>query len=337
MGTQGDREMVFAMDLETGKPEWATPTGGNAFKDGQGNGPRGTPTIDGNELYALGAGGDLVCLNAENGTVRWSKNILREFGGNNITWGISESVLIDGENLICTPGGRQGTVVALNKNTGNPVWRSNIPGNPAAGYASPIAIDVDGVRQYAVFTSRGLAGIRARDGEPLWGDDSASNGTANCSTALFDDDHVFYASGYGTGGSLVKLSTAGSTTKADRVYHSDDMKNHHGGMVELDGNLYGSNDPGILTCLDFKTGNVKWRDRSVGKGSLTYADGHLYVRSEGGPVALIEAKPDGYSEKGRFDQPQRSNKPAWAHPVVADGKLFLRDLDILLVYDVKAK
>ena len=336
MGNVGEDESVLALDLATGDEVWATRIA-PASKLSAGDGPRSTPTVDGDRVYALGGNGDLACLETSTGGIVWQQNILEEFNGSNIGWGICESVLIDGDKLICTPGGRQATVVALNKNTGQPLWRSQVPGNPQASYASPIIAQLGSVRQYVLFTSRATIGVRANDGRFLWSDEAAANGTANCSTPIFHEGHVFSASGYGTGGALVKLNARRGAVTAQRVYKTENMKNHHGGMVELDGYLYGSNDPGILTCLELLTGKVMWRDRSVGKGSVTYADGHIYLRSESGPVALVEATPEAYREKGRFDQPQRSGANAWPHPVVAAGRLFLRDQDVLLCYDVTAR
>lgn len=336
MGTQGNSQAVFARDLTTGDEVWSTDCG-PYYKQGAGNGPRSTPTVDGEFVYVLGGGGELSCLDAKSGRVTWQKNILRDFGGSNITWGICESVLIDGDKLICTPGGRGATMVALNKRNGNVVWQAAVPGNPQASYASPIAVTAGGVKQYVTFTSRSVIGVRASDGRPMWQDDASANGTANCSTPLFYDNHIFSASGYGTGGALLRLASARGETSAQRRFFTKDMKNHHGGMVIVDGYLYGSNDPGILTCIDLRDGSVKWQNRSVGKGSLTYADGRIYLRSEGGggTMALVEATPAAYRELGRFDQPNRTGRSAWAHPVVAAGKLFLRDQDLMLCYDVK--
>ncbi|MBW3541319.1 MAG: PQQ-like beta-propeller repeat protein [Planctomycetes bacterium] len=335
MGNVGADESVVAVRLEDGRPAWTTRIAG-ASRLSAGNGPRCTPTIDGERLYALGGNGDLACLETATGRMVWQKNILQKFGGRNISWGICESPLIDGEKLICTPGGSRGTVVALDKSDGRTIWTCQLPGNPAASYASPIIAAPGGVRQYVLFTSKVVAGVRAEDGHGMWMDDASANGTANCSTPLFYRDHVFSASGYGTGGALVKLTSSRGNTTAARVYATKEMKNHHGGMVIIDGFLYGSNDPGVLTCIELLSGDVKWRDRSVGKGSVTFADGDIYLRSESGPVALVEASPRGYREKGRFNQPQRSGANAWPHPVVAEGRLFLRDQDVLLCYDVKA-
>ncbi len=335
MGNQGNVEAVLAMDLRTGRPLWKAENG-PIYRDGQGDGPRGTPTIDGQRVYALGANGNLLCAELKTGRRLWQKNILQEFGGRNIQWGISESVLIDGDRLICTPGGSQATMAALNKTNGAVIWRSVVPGNPRAAYASAIRCEVGGVPQYVNFTSQGVIGVAATDGRFLWADDSSSNGTANCSTPLFWKDHIFSASNYGTGGTLLRLASQQGATVATQVFHTDKMKNHHGGMVIVDGHLYGSNDPGILTCIELPSGKIQWENRSVGKGSIIYADGNLILRSENGPIALVAASPQGYQEKSRFDQPQRSNHRSWSHPVVADGKLFLRDMDVLLVYDLKA-
>lgn len=335
MGNRGDDEMVHCLDAADGKPIWSTRNGA-AYREGQGNGPRGTPTVDGDLLYALGANGDLSCLKTADGDVVWKLNILKEFGAGNITWGISESVLIDGDNLICTPGGKSATMAALNKLTGKPVWSAVVPGNPQASYSSIIPVDVGGIRQYVNFTHTGVIGVRAADGRPLWGDTTAANGTANCSSPVAIDNFVFASSGYGQGGALIQLiPSQNGSVNSKLAYPSKEMKNHHGGMILIKNHLYGSDDPGVLKCLDLKTGSVIWQNRSVGKGALTCADGKLILRSEAGPVALVEASPKAYVELGRFDQPDRSEKASWSHPVVSHDKLYLRDMDRLLVYNLK--
>lgn len=333
MGTQADGDCVIALNAEDGEQLWSVRTG-PVFQDGAGNGPRCTPTVDGNTVFALDANGELVSLDKKTGAINWQKNVLQEFQGNNIDWGICESVLIDDDKLICTPGGKGATMVALEKSSGNPIWKSEVPSNPAASYASAIVADVGGVRQYINFTHAGVVGIRANDGTFLWGNQSSANGTANCSAPLYDDGYVFSSSGYGTGGAALQLRSANGLTSAELKYHTDNMANHHGGMVVVDGNIYGSHDPGILTCLDMKTDTVKWKTREAGKGSVIYADGHIYLRQEDGPMVLVEANPRKFVQKGRFDQPNRSNRPAWAYPAINGGRLYLRDLDKLLVYDI---
>ncbi|MHC4177551.1 MAG: malectin domain-containing carbohydrate-binding protein, partial [Planctomycetota bacterium] len=216
-----------------------------------------------------------------------------------------------------------------------------------AAYASAIAIDFDGQRQYVQLTARALVGVAASDGKFLWRYARPANRMSiNISTPLYHDGLVFAASAYGAGGGLVKLSKDGSGgVNAEEVYSTRNMQNHHGGMILVDGCLYGANggnEGGFLVCLDFKTGNVLWNERETGKrrapkGSVALADGRLYYRTERGTMLLIEPDPKQYVERGRFDQPDRSRSPAWPHPVIANGKLYVRDQDLLLCYDVKAQ
>lgn len=330
MGNVGGDEMVMALKLENGDGLWQTRSG-SPFREGQGDGPRSVPTVDGDLVYSLGGNGDLTCVTTE-GQVRWRKNILSDFGGSNITWGICESVLIDDDKLICTPGGNNATIVALNKQSGQVIWRASAGGK--AGYASAIAMDVGGVRQYVQFTAGGTIGIRADDGRVLWTDSTSANGTANCSAPVAFGDLVFTASGYGTGGALLQLRSQSGQTRASVAFGTKKMKNHHGGMVVVDGCLYGC-DEQILTCIDLKSGQVRWENRSVGKGSITCVDGNLILRSEDGPVALVSASPASYEELGRFEPENRSGRKTWPYPVVAQGRLFLRDQDSLQCYDLR--
>jgi outer membrane protein assembly factor BamB len=237
-------------------------------------------------------------------------------------------------------------LVALDKLTGKTIWKSQVPGSPGAAYSSAIVIDFEGQRQYVQLTARALVGVAAPDGKFLWRyDKAASNSGINCSTPVYHDGHVFAASAYGNGGGLVKLSKeANGGVKAEEVYFTNRMQNHHGGMIFFDGNLYGANggnSGGYLVCLDFQTGEVLWderrSERRAPKGSVAMADGRLFYRLEDGTMLLIEPDPKQYLERGRFEQTDRSGKPAWAHPVIANGKLYLRDQDALLCYDVKAK
>jgi outer membrane protein assembly factor BamB len=340
MSYRGKEEGVWALDEATGKPLWWARIA-DASKDiGYKEGSRCTPTADGELLYALGTAGDLVCLQVADGKEVWHKNLGRDFGGHVMSsWGYCESPLIDGDKLICTPGGKEATVLALNKKDGAVLWKAPVPGGDGAGYASPILIDTAGHKQYVHFLKGGLVGIDADKGSFLWRYGKCANITANCSTAVYADGQVFGASNYGTGGGLVSLSRDDQGgVKADEVYFTKKMQNHHGGMVLLDGYLYGANNS-KLTCLEFKTGKVMWGDSgpTAGKGSVSLADGRLYYRDEGGRVLLVEASPKGYVEHGKFDQPERSKHSAWPHPVIANGKLYLRDQDVLLCYDVKAK
>jgi len=334
MGNRDGQELVLALDAAAeGKELWATPLGAVRHEGGGYPGPRCSPTVDGDRVYALGMNGDLACLQARTGKIVWKRDLTADFGGAVPNWGYSESVLIDGPWLLCTPGGQQATIAALSKATGKTVWEAKV--GDAAGYSSIIKAQIQGLKQYVQLTAAGLIGVDARNGKFLWRNDAMANGTANCSTPLCVGDRVFAASGYGTGGGLVEVQRTTNGFDAREVYFTRQMKNHHGGMVVLDGYLYGCNDPGLLSCLDFATGEVKWNDRGSGKCSLTCADGMLYARSEDGTVSLVEATPLGFKLHGRFKEPERSDDPSWPHPVVANGRLYLRDQDKLFCYDVK--
>ena len=329
----GRQSVVAALDRSNGQIVWSKPLGPAGSND-RGSGPRGTPTIDGDRLYALSENGDLACLRAADGGTIWQRNILQDFKGRNINWLISESPLVDGDRVIVSPGGRDATVVALDKMTGKTIWTSKGLSDDA-GYSSAIVADVGGVRTLMTFTSEAGVGIRASDGKLMWKHPGAANRTANIATPVFSNGKVFYTSAYDTGGALLRLTAQGGEVKAAEAYFTRDMKNHHGGVVLVDGYLYGFNDS-ILTAINFETGKMAWRDRSVGKGSLTYADGNLYILGEGNYVGLVEATPAGYREKGRFQIPD-SGLPAWAHPVVSGGRLYIRNQSALAAYDIKAQ
>jgi outer membrane protein assembly factor BamB len=327
-------EIVWALDEGTGKELWSRRIAA-AEKVSYGEGSRCTPTVDDSRLYALGVGGDLVCLDVATGKPVWHKHLVKDFGGGRPGWGYCESPLVDGDVLVATPGGRTATLVALNKHTGSTLWSAPIPGDNAAQYASGIKTEVAGLKQYVQFLKGGVVGVAAEDGRLLWRYDRPANGTANCSTPVAHNNSVFAASDYGKGGGLVHLARTDSQVKAEEAYFTKHMKNQHGGMVLVDGYLYGANDPHFLTCLEFATGKLMWENERPGKGSIAYADGLLFYRNENGTMVLAEASPRGYVVRGRFHQPDRSGKNAWPHPVVANGRLYLRDQDVLLCYDVK--
>ena len=332
-GTTSSASAVFCLNRADGKPVWSASIGPK-LNEGRGNGPRSTPTVDDDRIYVLTENGDLACLRARDGSRVWSKNILKEFGGDNIRWLISESPLVDGNRVIVSPGGKGAGIVALDKMTGQTIWKASELSEDA-GYSSCIAADVGGVRAYLNFTSEGAVGVRASDGKLMFRHKSPANGTANCSTPVFADNKVFFTSAYGTGGALLNLSAQGGEVKAQEAYFTRDMQNHHGGVVLVNGYLYGFSNQ-ILTCLEFATGKVMWKNRSVGKGSLTYADGMLFLFSENNTVGLAEANPQAYVEKGRFNVADQG-WPSWAHPVVIGGKLYIRNQGMLTCYDVKAK
>ncbi len=328
MGLRGDREFVVAFDVATGKEAWATPHGG-AFRNDRGDGPRGTPTVDGDRVYALGGSGDLTALDARTGKIVWSKNVLQQFGGSNITWGISESPLVLGNKVLVNAGGPGASIVALNKTDGSVIWKSQ---SDRAGYSSAIPVEINGATQVVFFTAQRAVGLDAKDGRLLWEYGRPSNRVANVATPIARANRVFISSDYGTGGGLVEI---GADNKAQEIWFTQDMRNHHSSSVLIGDYLYGFSSA-ILTAIRFDTGEIAWRDRSVGKGSLVYADGNLYCFSENGVVGLVEATPAGYKEKGRFRIAQ-GNLPTWTHPVVVGGRLYLRDQDTIYAYDVRAK
>ena len=329
----GRQSAVASLNRSDGKLIWSRALGPGGNND-RGPGPRGTPTVDGDRVYVLTESGDLASLKTQDGAPLWQRNILKEFNGRNIGWDISESPLVDGNNLIVTPGGRGAGMVALDKMTGKTVWTSKELSDEA-GYASVIAADVEGVRTLMTLTSAGGVGIRAADGKLMWKYPRVANDTANIATPIFYDNKVFYTSAYDTGGALLRLTAQAGEVKAQEIYFTREMQNHHGGVVLVNGFLYGFNNS-ILTCLEFATGKMMWRDRSVGKGSLTYADGNLYILSEDNVVGLAEASPAGYREKGRF-QIADQGLPSWAHPVVSGGNLYIRNQRTLASYDIRAR
>jgi outer membrane protein assembly factor BamB len=340
LSNQGnDHEFVQALDVKNGKQLWSTRLGkvGNPDQQPAYPGARSTPTVDGRLLYALGSDGDLACMEAATGKVRWQKNLRAEFGGKPGVWAYSESPLVDGDALICTPGGSAVTLVALNKRTGDVLWKCAVPGGDEAAYASAIVVETGGVRQYVQFLQGGVVGVDARSGKFLWRYDKTAQGSpANIPTPVAHEDAIYTASGRG-GGGLVRLKLNQGAIEAEPVYAAMRLPNAIGGAVTINGYLYGTAGQ-ALTCAEFTTGEVKWQDRGVGAGSICYADGRLYLHGENGEVALVEATPEAYREKGRFtppDAPERGRSRAWAYPVVANGRLYIRDMGSLWCYDVK--
>ncbi|MGD0093925.1 MAG: PQQ-binding-like beta-propeller repeat protein, partial [Planctomycetota bacterium] len=335
MGDVAGACSLIALDAAAGKQVW-TARIGKAGECGSYAGPRGTPSVDGGLVFALGQFGDLVCVQAATGQAVWHKSLTTDFKGGVPGWGYAESPLVDGPLLVCTPGGRQAAIVALNKTTGVPVWQCS-EFKDGAHYSSPIMAEIGGIRQYIQLTAERVAGVAANNGKLLW--QAARQGkTAVVTTPVYADNEVFVTSAYGVGHNAFKITAAGGQFSAEQLYSGKEIENHHGGVVLVGGHLYGHSDHGGWTCMEFKTGKVVWQNGGVGKGSVTCADGRLYTRSENpkGTVALVEATPGGYKESGRFDQPGRSKLNSWPHPVVCGGKLYLRDQDILLCYNVKA-
>jgi len=337
-----EQQFVIALDLATREELWAAPVG-PPHRDG----PRSTPTVDGELVCAIGTDGDLVCLESATGQLRWRKSFPEDFGGKMMTgWKYSESPLVDGEKLLCTPGGPEATVVALHKRTGDVIWKCAVPeiggrGKDGAGYSSMIVAEIDGVRQYLQILGRGAVGIEAETGRFLWGYNRIANGVANIPTPVMRGDHVFVTTSYKTGSALLKLTRNGDGMDVEEVYFlgQKEFENHHGGVVLVGDHVYGGSgqNKGVPVCLEFETGKIAWKQEDTAgrrSAAVLYADGHLYFRYEDGVVALIEATPEAYRLKGTFRAAVR-NGPGWPHPVIHDGKLYLRDKDALMCYDVR--
>jgi outer membrane protein assembly factor BamB len=346
MGDVDGAQHVIALDQASGKPLWKARVGGVHQADYAG--PRGTPTTDGELLYAVGTDGDLVCLETATGKERWRRHLERDFGGRMMSgWRFSESPLVDGERVLVTPGASDAAIVALDKKTGKEIWRAAVPvlgpkGRDGAAYSSIVVSEGAGVKQYVQLLGKGVVGIRASDGKFLWGNNSVANGTANISTPVIKGDYVFASTGYQTGSVLLKLLKHGDGVAATEVYFLDSktFQNHHGGFVLVGGHLYGGHGhrAGFPIAVEFATGRIAWggdiRNEGRGSAAVAYADGHVYLRYEDGTVILIEATPAGYKPKGSFTIPNVT-RPSWPHPVVAGGRLYLREQDNLYVYDVR--
>jgi outer membrane protein assembly factor BamB len=343
MGADDDNEYVFALDVKNGQKLWSCEIG-KRFKNGYGDGPRGTPTVDGDKIYALGGQGNLVCVDAKSGKKRWSLSMDKDLDGQMMSgWGYSESPLADGDKLICTPGGKKGTLAALDKKTGKVIWRSEVK-RPAA-YSSVVVAEIGGVRQYIQLTSNGVLAVSAKDGKTLWESPLGGCGTATIPTPIVEGDHVFVTSGYPNAKpGLLQITATNGKFTAKEIYSGRTLVNKHGGVVLFNGVLYGnSEDGGPWVAMDFLTGKkLGWDGRTLARGSITCADGRLYLYSENdGTVVLLEPNPKEWKEAGRFRIPEttsvkRQSGHIWTHPVVANGRLYLRDEDLIFCFDVRA-
>lgn len=349
MGDLRAGQHVIALDEETGKTIWATRIGSAYPSPDDFSGPRGTPTVDGALLYAIGTDGQLVCLDAVAGKERWRRDLARDFGGFMMSgWEWSESPLVDGDRVIVTPGGPKAGIVALDKMTGKEIWRAAIPrggsaGVDGAGYSSIVISNGAGVKQYVQLMGRGLVGVRASDGQFLWSYNRVANSTANISTPIVRGNYVFASTSYGAGAALVELSPGaeGRVTATERYFiDGSRFQNHHGGMVLVGDHIYAGHGQsnGFPVCIELTTGRLVWPQSrsSVGSGSAAViaADGRLYFRYQNGQVVLIEATPAAYREAGSFQIPN-PDRLSWPHPVIAAGRLYLREQDALHVYNLK--
>ncbi len=336
-------EFVEALDAKDGKKLWSTRIGkvGNPDQKPSYPAARSTPTVDGTTIFVLGSDGDLACLESKTGKVRWQKSLRTDYGGIPGTWAYSESPLIDGNVLACTPGGKDATLVALDKRTGNTIWKSAIPGGDMAGYASLVVAITGNIKQYLAYTAGGLVGVDANTGRFLWRYEKIKGAMGmSIQTPVVGGNYV-YGGANRVGGGAVLLKALQGSVAAEEAYFDPKLPTAIGGTVIVGNHLYGSSQS-VLMSVDYKTGRIKWSERSIAPASLCYAEGLLYLHGEEGEVALVEASPESYRECGRFappNQPKRANamEKAWAYPVIADGRLFIRDTNVLWCYDIKAK
>jgi outer membrane protein assembly factor BamB len=345
MGDRRDGQYALAFSEADGAPLWATRVG--RIHEDEYGGPRGTPTIDGDSVYVMSSDGTVTVLDAATGRQKWSKSLPRDYGGNTPTWLYAESPLVDGPHVIVSPGAPRAGMVALDKATGKEIWRTTQPalgpnGVEGPDYSSAVISYGGGVKQYVRLTGRGVIGVRASDGVFLWGYNRVANRTANIPTPIIKDDLVFASSGYQTGAVMLKLGEEpeARVSAAEQYFlEGRTFQNHHGGMVLLGNYLYAGHghNAGFPMCLELTSGKVMWggdfRNDGTGSAAVTAADGHLYFRYQNGVMMLIEATPDGYREKGKFQIPGVRH-PSWSHPVVTAGRLYLREQDELHVYDV---
>lgn len=330
-----DTEQIVCLDLKNGQTMWKTKIGAVGANQGpQYPGSRSTPTIDEGRIYALGSDGDLACVEATSGTVVWKKSLRKEFDGAPGMWAYTESPLIDGDALICSPGGKSATVVALNKKDGSVIWKSALPEADAASYSSPVIANIHGIKQYVFFLGKGVVGIQADNGEYLWRFAKTSDAQANVQTPIVKDSFV-YTGASRVGGGLAQVLEG--TKEAKEVYFDKALPTAMGGAVLVGDYLYGSSGQ-VFMCVEFMTGKVVWQDRSIGTSSVCYADGKLFLHGENNDIAMIEATPTGYKELGRAtppNAPDRGRSKAWTYPSIMDGKLIIHDSGSVWCYDLK--
>jgi outer membrane protein assembly factor BamB len=336
--TTDKEEFALCLDEKTGRDVWKTAIGTVGPNRGLPYlGTRSSPTVDGDRVYCLASAGELVCLGTD-GKLKWKKDLVKDLGGivgtDMLSWAYSESVLVDGDRVICTPGGKDAALAALNKMTGEVVWKCELPASEGAEYSSIMATEAGGVKQYITFLRKGLVGVDAKTGKFLWQYGKNIDPGANIMTPVVYQDKVFAATSRG-GAALLELKAEAGKVEPKEVYFVKGLAVSIGGAVLIDGHLYGASQGGLF-CADFATGKEKWVEKATGNASICYADGRLYVRSHvSGDVVLAEANPKEYVEKGRFKQPDRTKIQAWPHPVVVNGGLYLRDQDTLVCYEVK--
>ena len=341
-GATDGSEFAFAMDAQTGNLKWKQAFGEKYVQD-RGDGPRGTIAVDGDKLYLIHGAGLIYCLSATDGKILWHRDFVKDFDGKIMSkWGYSESPLVDGELVVCTPGGSKGTLVALDKNSGATVWLCK-EWTDEAGYSSPIVAEVNGVRQYIQQSSKGVAGVSAKDGKLLWRVPINAYKVAVVPTPVYNDNIVYVTSGYNAGCTAIRLTKTGVQFKAETIYANKVMVNHHGGVVLVNGHIYGYSDPSGWVCQNLKSGAQIWSQKikEVGKGAVLAINDRLLLFDERtGLLTVAAASPNGWKEFGRMELPERTEMPTmdnmtWTHPSIANGKLYLRDHDLLFCFDLR--
>ncbi len=345
LGTIDDKNYAICIDIQTGKQVWreelSTAVPSSEYNQNWAGGPRSSPTVVGNQVIVLDDGGTLANLDAASGKTKWKVNLKSDFGGKTPTWGYSESPLVDGDRVIACPGGKE-FLVALELSTGKKVMGSS-GFDHAPHYVSVLKHTVDNVPMYITAAQPGLVAFSAKDGSVLWTNGSSGNGPATIPTPVVKDKFVYHTSDYGSGCVLVELSVTGGKVQANEVYANKNMQNHHGGVVHVGDNIFGLKKGGGWVCQDFKTGEVKWNERLSGDGSasVAFADNRLYVYGDGTSTCyLVEPSDTEWVERGKLVLPEqtqmdRKQGKIWAHPVIAEGKLFLRDMDLIYAFDIK--
>jgi outer membrane protein assembly factor BamB len=326
-----NQEVVAAYDLGTGRELW-TQKWNAEFTEPNGDGPRATPTWDNGRIYALGATGELRCLDANSGAVIWGKNILSENGASNLQWAMAASPLIVDEKVIVLPGGSPGkSVVAYNKNTGAPVWKAQ---NDTQAYVSPMLVELAGRRQIMVVSAMRVFGLAPENGSLLWSHAWNTEGGINVSQPIVvDSNRFFISSGYRKGAALIEVKGSGNSYTATTIWENNNMKNKFNSSVLHNGYVYGL-DEGILSCLDVNTGERKWKDGRYGYGQVLLAGQHLIVLTDNGELALVKASPAGFSEVARFSALEGKT---WNYPAIAGGRLLVRNSKEMAAYDISAK
>ncbi len=335
-----ETEFLLALSAKDGSRVWSAKLGkvGHPEQNPSYPGARSTPTVDGKFLYALGSDGDLVCLELAGGKEVWRKNLRTDFGGKYGEWAYAESPLIDGDALICTPGGTNATLLALNKRSGEVLWKCALPEGDDASYSSPVAAEFSGVRQYLQFLAKGLVSVDAKSGRLLWRFEKTAKGSPAVIITPIVSDGLVYSGAYRANCALIKPVLKDGAFTVEEVYSSNKLPIGLGGVVKVGDYFFGSSSQSAM-CVEFKTGTVKWEERAIGPCSWMVADRRIYVHAESGDVALLEPTPEAFREKGRFsppNPPQRGTAKAWAYPVVANDRLYIRELNSLWCFDVKA-